>query len=240
MSTDYVYPTHLIYDALNLKTLGVTEPCNSVCAFCGTKITHGIKLKDTISDAFTNFDILINRDASHVCTCCYSCLKEPKLRHMNFIAIGDSPETNAQLIYFKRNEIEKWLFNPPSPPFVFAVTISMKKHMSFKARINYSNKVFYIQKEDEQIPFSPDKYKPIFEAMNRLYKTFSKSTIQTGSYQQPYIQKYGFHEFKQDEAIIKDKRGTQQFNLLIYSLNMNEEQLNKFRKKTETNKQIKE
>lgn len=223
------YPTYLIYQALG-KPHVETEPCNCICAFCGTEIQEGVQLENTISDAFTNFDLLTDRTASHVCAACNACVREPKLRRMNFIAIGDS-ESNAHIVFFKREEIERYIFSPPPVPFVISVTLSMKKHASFKARVNYSQKLFYIQKEDEQILFSPNKYKEIYEAMRRLYHMFSKTAIQSGDYQQNFIKKYGLKEFIRDEGIIKNVRGTQQFNLLIFSLNMSEEQLKKFKER---------
>ncbi len=219
-----MYPTHLIYQALGNPQVE-TEQCKGICAFCGTEVHDGIPLEKSVSDTFTNFDLLTDRTASHVCRCCYACLKEPKLRRMNFIA------TEQGITYFKRDELEKWLFNPSLAPFVFAVTESMKKHNSFKARVNYSQKLFYVQKEDTQILFSPSKYKPIFEAMKRLYRSFSKTAIGSGDYQQNFIKKYGLREFMQDEAIIKDERGSMQFELLLFAMNMSEENLKKFKER---------
>ena len=218
------YPTHLIYQSIG-KPQVETEICTGICAFCGSEILGGIKLESAISDAFVNFDLLTDRTASHVCECCYACLKEPKLRRMNFIA------TEKGITYFKRDEIEKLLFYPPNPPFIFAITESMKKHNSFKARINYSQKLFYVQKEDTQILFSPNRYKDIFEAMRRLYHSFSKTTIGRGNYQQNFIKKYGLLEFMHDEAIIKNERGSFQFNLLLFAMNMSEENLKKFKER---------
>lgn len=225
-----MYPTHLIYRALGNPHVE-TEQCKGICAFCGTEINEGVLLKNSVSDTFTNFDLLIDRTASHVCKCCYACLKDARLRRMNFIAVGDSDESNAHLIIFKRDEIERYLFNPPPVPFVMSVTLTMKKHSSFKARVNYSQKLFYIQKEDEQILFSPNKYKEIHESMKKLYSTFSKTAIQTSDYQQNFIRKYGLQNFMRDEEIIKRERGTQQFNLLVYALNMSEEQLKEFKER---------
>ncbi len=217
-----MYPTHLIHQGLGNQKVE-TEQCKGICAFCGSEISQGVKLKDSVSDTFTNFDLLIDRNASHVCKCCYTCLKESKLRRMNFIA------TEQGVTYFKRGEIEKLLFNPPQPPFVFAVTESMKKHNSFKARVNFSQKIFYVQKEDTQILFSPNKYKDIFEAMKRLYRSFSKTAIGSGEYQQNFIKKYGLKEFIQDEAIIRNERGSVQFELLRFAMNMSEENLKTFK-----------
>lgn len=219
-----MYPTHLIYQALG-KPQVETETCKGICAFCGSELSEGLKFENSVSDAFTNFDLLTDRTASHVCKCCYACLKESKLRRMNFIA------TEQGLIYFKRDEIEKLLFNPPQPPFVFAVTESMKKHNSFKARVNFSQKLFYVQKEDTQILFSPNKYKAIFDAMKRLYRSFSKTAIGSGEYQQNFIKKYGLQEFMHDEAIIKNERGSFQFDLLLFAMNMSDENLKKFKER---------
>jgi len=228
----HIYPTHLIYQSLG-KPHVETESCSGICAFCGTDIHEGVKLENTVSDAFTNYDQLVDMTASHVCAACNACVREPKLRRMNFIA------TEQGITYFKRDEIEKLLFNTPQPPFIFAVTESMKKHMAFRAKINHSQKSFYIQKEDTQILFSPNKYKQIFEAMGRLYRTFSKTAISTGDYQQNFIKKYGLHEFIQDEAIIKNERGSMQFELLLFAMNMSEENLKKF-KERKANKEQKE
>jgi len=225
-----MYPTHLIYRALK-NPQPETEQCKGMCAFCGSEIQEGIKLENSVSDTFTNFDLLQDRNAAHVCKCCYTCLKESKLRRMNFIAICDSDESNAHLYYFKRDEIEKWLFSPPPTPFVFAVTESMKKHNSFKARVNFSKKLFYVQKEDTQILFSPNKYKDIFDAMKRLYRSFSKTAIGSGEYQQNFIKKYGLIEFIHDEDIIKNERGSFQFDLLLFAMNMSEENLKKFKER---------
>jgi CRISPR type IV-associated protein Csf1 len=218
------YPTHLIYQALG-KPVVETERCIGICAFCGTEIQEGVRLDDTISDAFTNFDQLTDRAATHVCEACNACVKEPKLRRMNFIA------TEQGITYFKRDQIEKLLFNPPVPPFVFAVTESMKKHMSFRAKVNYSQKLFYIQKEDTQILFSPNKYQRYFEAMKRLYRSFSKTAIGSGEFQQNFIKKYGLHEFMQDENIIKIERGSMQFELLLFAMNMSDENLKKMKER---------
>lgn len=207
-----MYPTHLIYQSLE-KPQVETEKCAGICAFCGTDIQEGVKLKNSVSDAFTNFDLLTDSNASHVCACCYSCLKETKLRRMNFMA------TEQGITYFKRDEIEKLLFNLPKTPFVFAVTESMKKHMSFRAKVNYSAKMFYIQKEDVTILFSPSKYKPVFDILNRLYLVFSKREIESGNYFMNRIKLYGLQVFQKDEGIIKEHRGTLQFNLLMYALN---------------------
>jgi len=225
------YPTHFIARRLSHENIPLTD-CDSICVFCSKEITHGIPFKKTVSSNFTNLDIVQHIDSDYVCSDCYVCLKEPKLRRFNYIA------TNTDLIYFKRSDIENYLFNPPEPPFIFSITESMKKHSSFKARINHSQKLFYVQKEDEQILFSPSKYIELFNTMKRLYTTFSKTAIKTGNYKPNYIKKYGLHHFIRDETIIKKHRGSQVFNLLLYALNLSDEQLKKIEERKKA-KQVK-
>ena len=74
----HIYPTHLIYQALG-KPHVETEPCSGICAFCGTEIREGVKLENTVSEAFTNYDQLVDMTASHVCAACNACVREPKL-----------------------------------------------------------------------------------------------------------------------------------------------------------------
>jgi CRISPR type IV-associated protein Csf1 len=162
--------------------------------------------------------MLADMTASHVCNACMWCIKEPKMRRSQWIA------TENQLEFFKRDDIERYLFDPPEPPFVFFVTSSYKKHGSFRARVNDSRKLFYVQFEDRQILFSPSKYRDLFELMKRMYTVFNKTQeIGKGDYIQKRVFEYGLKQWQNDEVILKQHRGSQVFELLVYALNKPEE-----------------
>ena len=135
--------------------------------------------------------------------------------------------TTEGLTYFKRDTIETHLFNPPAPPFVVFVTASYKKHGSFRARVNASQELFYVQFEDRQILFSPNRHRDLFELMKRMYLVFNKThELGKGAYIQKRVVEYGLREWRRDEAILKQHRGSQVFDLLLYALNKPEEAKN--------------
>jgi hypothetical protein len=136
--------------------------------------------------------------------------------------------TGDRLVFFKRDDIEKYLSDPPEPPFVLFVTASYKKHGSFRAHVNQSRKLFYVQFEDRSILFSPSKYRDLFDLMKRMYATFNKTEeIGKGEYIQRRVQEYGIDAWKRDESIIMLHRGSMVFELLLYALNKPEEALKK-------------
>lgn len=214
-------PTELIYCAAGSPVVESVQ-VEGICAVCGREVSEGVPIKKVVSSSFTDWNILVDMTASHVCKACKWCIKEPKMRRSQYIA------TEGELIYFKRDDIGKYLFNPPEPPFVFFVTSSYKKHGSFRARVNDSRKLFYVQFEDKQILFSPNKYRELFELMKRMYLIFNKvMEIGKGDYIHKRVFEYGLSNWKRDEAILQRYRGSQVFELLVYALNKPAEAIKK-------------
>lgn len=213
-----MHATELIYQAAGIPHIATLVPHDGICAVCGKAISEGVPIKRVVSSAFTDWNMLADMTASHVCAACTWCIKEPKMRRSQYIA------TEGELIYFKRDDIEKHLFTPPATSFVIFITSSYKKHGSFRARVNDSQKLFYIQFEDRQILFSPSKYRDMFGLMEKMYAVFNKTReIGKGDYIQKRVMEYGLKEWRRDEAILKQYRGSQVFELLLYALNKPEE-----------------
>jgi CRISPR type IV-associated protein Csf1 len=213
--------TELIYTAAGSPEIPVTS-IQGLCAVCGKKISEGIPIKNVVSNTFTDWNMLADMNAQYACKACSWCIKEPKLRRSQFIA------TEKELYFFKRDDIEKWLFYPPNPPFVFFVTANYKKHGSFRARINDSLNLFYIQFEDRQILFSPNRYRELFQTMKKMYKYFNKlHEIGEGNYNYKHVMDYGIDKWRVDEIFLGQYRGSQVFNLLLYALNKPEVEIEK-------------
>lgn len=207
--------TELIYTAAQYPELAFElENTSGVCAVCGSEIFEGIPIKKVVSNAFTDWNSLADISSPYVCKACAWCIKEPKMRRSQYIA------TTKHLIYFKREDIEKYLFTPPQQPFVLFVTASYKKHGSFKAKVNNSTNLFYVQFEDQSVLFSPNKYKNLWDVMNRMYVVFNKTQeIGKGIYIQKRVREYGIEQWKLDEELLARHRSSQQFELLLYALN---------------------
>jgi len=217
-TTKHMIATELIYVAAGSPDIAALTPNNGVCAVCGKEIAEGAPIKKVVSSSFTDWNMLAAMAATHVCAACTWCIKEPKMRRSQYIASNDG------LLFFKRDDIERWLFQPPEPPFVFFVTSSYKKHGSFRARVNHSKQMYYVQFEDRQILFSLGKYRDLFELMKKMYATFNKTQeIGKGDYIHKRVFEYGLKQWQHDENILKQHRGTQVFELLLYALNKPEE-----------------
>jgi len=122
-----------------------------------------------------------------------------------------------KLVYFKINEIESMLdelLQECKTPFVFCITESYKKHNSFKARLNYDKKTFYIQSEDREFLFPYEATKELHKILKKLYKYFTKAEIISGY----YIKAKGeidINNLKLWEAELKKHRGKLYFNFLV-------------------------
>lgn len=198
------------------------EDVKGVCCFCGKQIKQGKKIKDCVSSIFGNWDLFKYSHLEWCCPACVYCLRESKLRTSNWIATGE------KLIYFKRENIAETIFNPPNPPFVIAITESFKKHLAIKARINYSQKRFWITMENMGMWFEPDKWRGIFEIMKELAEgEFSKTEIRSGEYQARRIQNYGIEKWEKQEELLKPVRRQPVFKLLVFAINLPKKEVKK-------------
>lgn len=200
----------------NLKIeLNKKEEIEVRCALCGQKISEAVQIKDVISSNFTNFEYFKYK-TNYLCIDCAKCLKDDELRKNNFIA------DQNKIILFKQNELEAYIFELEKYigiPFVFAITRSFKKHNSFKCNLNYDYNTFYIQEEDKKYLFDVKRMQKLYKTLNEAYLHFTKDELLTGNYRIISVEEYGNDNFLKLENILKQFRGTHQFNLLIYMLN---------------------
>lgn len=206
-------PTHIIWKAMGGPSLEGYEEIRerTTCCICNNKISEGYKRKDIVSRDFNDFDYFSSSPL--ICLPCAFCIRTPMLRRTSFIATQD------KFIPLKRDELEEYLFSPPDPPFVFCITSSYKKHLSFKAEVNFSSDIFSIRYDDNNILFSRKEMRGYYNILEELYEIFSKTEIKIGNYSQARILKFGLERWRTLEYIIKEIRGALPFELLLYVLN---------------------
>lgn len=212
--------TEIIYSALQKSNIGLSdlelENVETKCMMCGKYIEEGIKYKKVVSGNFTDYDVFANIQGTHICKECAACVKLRELRVNNIIA----DENNLYLL--KKNDLEEYLFNIDkyvSGDFVIGITRSFKKHNSYRCKVNNNTNVFIIREEDKEYVFDRTKMKELHDIIQDMYLYFQKDEILTGQYSITRIQEYGLEKFKKHESIIKQHRGTHQFDLLLYILN---------------------
>lgn len=205
------------------------------CKMCGLHTDTGHKAKAYIKDArFTNFDLLKNVESDIICADCAACLSEDKIRRSCFIA------DDEKIVFLKKNELEEYLFDMSKIkiPFVFCVTQSFKKHLSYKATVNYDTKKFVITHENYSFTFDVSESKAVYDKLNAMYVFFSKDELLSGNYniqslRSYYAEKGNMREFEKNEETFKKYRGSYLFDFLVFILNSEKKQaeVKKCRKK---------
>ena len=211
-----MHNTEIIFKAAGEPEVNVCEIEKCKCKVCVKDITEGIPYNKVISSNFTNYDFLRDTNSKYICAACVWCISNPELRRNNFIA------DIRNLYLLKKNDLEEYLFNLSnyvSGEFVVGVTISFKKHNSFRCKVNINPDCFWIRQEDTEYIFDVKKLRPIYDLLNDAYMQFSKDEILSGQYRMASIEQFGLGKFREYEAVFRQYRGTAQFNLMIYMLN---------------------
>jgi len=217
MKNTYLIGKHLTLPKPNIEI--------KKCCMCGND-GLGFRKKDVLSSSFMDNDCL--NESSEICIYCAACIgrgqaQNEQIRLFSFIA------TNEQLIKLKREDIWNNIFSPPSPPFVFGVTYSHKKHISFKAPVCLPANQYQIQTDSGRVDINIGQIEPLTKIMQTWYSIckdtkqeptwFTKNEILIGCNNFKRIEEYGINHYFQESAVINHFRGTALLELLCYALN---------------------
>jgi hypothetical protein len=172
----------------------------------------------------------------------YLCIKEVietekganALRNYSFFVSEDGLELLPRdkiLTRMLMNRTEKRKqFADNSFPFVFCVTQGGKKHLTYKATVNYNNERYIITTDFGDVEFGINaQMLQLVGACQRFYAImpdskedatwFTKDEILTGNYQSKRIETYGIEDWTRLENVIKPYHNTPLLRLLTFALN---------------------
>lgn len=239
------------------------KPCNSVCCFTGKEITKGISVKDAISKTFTDQAFMKYKSeyiSIEVAKCLMPVLPMQKdisvyedengnpikvaeedkvwkeyvnaLRNYSFIAT----EKDFRIIESK-TELVTLMKNLSSEPFVLCVSYSRKKHIAFKAHLNYSNEKFYIdtdtgsffttQKELFLLLSIAEKWYSIVPNPSKELPTFFTKdeiggTVNLALHKPAiYIAEFGIEVFESEYATLRKYHNTALLNFITFIIQKN-------------------
>ena len=206
------------------------EPLIERCAMCGIDSDgefQGLPVSDVIGDSFMSGQFL--GQTNQICIYCTACLgkgqeRDKFIKNFNFMA------TLSKLKIFKRDEMWDMIFTPPHEPFIWGITYSHKKHISFKAPINMPGSNYQIQTENYTVDINLDiNLKILMSYMQNWYSVnkdtsaqptwFTKDEIKAGTRRYGVVEKYGIDEYLREDAFLKKYRGTGLIDLLTFLLN---------------------
>lgn len=116
------------------------------CFFCGKHYDEGISIKDAISDRFTEYNLVRKADSQY---CCEGCSLALSLIRFNYII-------DSKIRLIRQKQFAEELLNQKEVPFFACISTSFKKHLFYKAIINYDLYNFYVNLENETILCNKD------------------------------------------------------------------------------------
>lgn len=111
------------------------------CFFCGKHFDEGIFIKDAISDRFTDFAFVSSANSQY---CCEGCSLALSLIRYNYII-------DSKIKLIRQKKYAEAILNQDETPFLACISTSFKKHLFYKATINYETENFFINLENETI-----------------------------------------------------------------------------------------
>lgn len=213
---------HLSKEYLKLEIFDI----ETKCAFTGENINKAVKVKDLVSDVFTDYQYIRYGDYASVdaALCLAEVVKTSNgfnsLRNYSYLA------TEKELIFLKRENILDILLNLQEKNFVIAISYSFKKHLSYKCVLNENSDSFYVTTDLGTFLFDRKIIAIILPIMQSQYKSFGKDityfTKQEIMYGNPTAYKidfYGIEKYMQENEILENYRNTLLFNFIIHILN---------------------
>lgn len=193
------------------------------CCICGHQGT-GFRKRDIIPNSFMDWDYVVNTD--YICDSCTFCLREKSLRTSSFLA------SESEFKYLKREKLWENIINPPRTHFIFGITYSYKKHISFKSEINMPlQSPFSVRTENANIYINIPELTELLKIMQKWYSIckntkqeptfFTKNDILTGCSNYKKIEEYGTNNYLRENMILMPYRNTGLIELLVYTLNKN-------------------
>lgn len=223
-------PSNMIYRVLEFPDVDSVEEHEGHCMVCGTMINEGVPEKKAFSGNFTDWDSLKRLDETHICKACRYCFQQGWMRNYPFIATSskfflyiskNSPKAveGLPVEYRQRSNLLDDLFNLngiiEDEDFIIGIP-SSRKHMVFKSRLNQSKNVFTVQFGENTLHFNVEELLTFKDIMLKQYEGgFSKEEIRTGEYEQHKIRKYGLEKWKKENHILKFKRKSMVFSLIV-------------------------
>jgi CRISPR type IV-associated protein Csf1 len=149
---------------------------DAFCGYCGVELKEGdavhlLKFKKSFIDQ----NLCADGSSKYACPHCNEIMNRskfllPKLSTGIFTEQGAYPVgKNTNRAYF--------LKNPPKPPFLFSVNIGQSQHIVWKAPVNLSNEVFFVQLSNHVISINHKKLMGTVKHLHKLRDIHSQALL---------------------------------------------------------------
>lgn len=214
---EYMHPSEII--AKNVHLINGKE--TGKCSICGRFSDYAFLKSESISSSFNDYQYF-KYNTDFICEYCNACLSNTgfdgkALRNYSIIA------NESKYIILNKPAIIYHIDNQFSPPYIFMVSFSKKKHIFLHTKINYDQININISTDRYDLSFTKEQFNNIYIPCSDLYNTgFSKMEIETGIYRKWKLMDQKRDFFILDKEINK-YRGTNLLNFVLYALSKEDE-----------------
>lgn len=204
------------------------ETSDKQCWLCGGEIEiSGWKVKEAIGNSFTDHNIAAAPHSASVCGSCaaltskaawvFACEKHD---HDPYFPTKDNKKpflanwmfsshvfSNEGWLRPSRVDVRDILLNPPEPPFVITIAETGKKHVIFRAKVNYDKSEFVVNLDENQITVNHKMFVSMLNIVEDAYsRGISKESMLTGNYNLAACMSVGVNEWMKIDEQIKRYR----------------------------------
>jgi len=205
------------------------------CWLCGGDIgTAPWALKKAFTSTFTELPKSKSVGSPYVCCSCVALTKKEAFKmacekhgHSPYFPVKDDKKPflanwmNNCHVFSKeswlrpsRHELREIILRTPKPPFVIIATEVGKKHIIFRADINYSKDNFIVQFDESKVVVNRAIFKILLSDFEAAYALgLSKTSMVTGEYNTSQCLKIGIERWRNIEKTMSKYR-TQSHDLL--------------------------
>jgi len=195
-----------------------------VCRFCGLE-GRGMPFYKWVKPTFTDWDKL--QPGSVACDECLFWFNERSEELAQRVG-KEKPQRMRNYSHFIKDgewtplskgdkaRMAKMLLSTPFPELA-AIAVSGQKHIVFRAPRNAPGQASgWVQVEEHSVFVEPEKLCALLDAIEELYKVFSKGEIERGDYAAYRILKLGIERWQELESQLRTERGGQLFGLALF------------------------
>lgn len=145
-----------IIKPVEIKQFPVVTGIGFRCPICSEECGAGHEIKACVSEKFTDWSFF---DGRYICEKCG--------RLFSLYPYSYTVE-NGKITMFNQLEIKQHLFRKHTAPFMFCITTSRKKHLFYRAQMNYSDEYFAVQLETETIFTERERLGKLFDFVENM------------------------------------------------------------------------
>lgn len=146
------------------------------CAMCGSQIKAGESVADnTFPSSFNDHRYLASPASKFRCGYCEAVLNEKKFQ-VNYSTAVFSKKGAFPIS--KKTARACVLLNPPQPPFAMSVQVSKSQHVVWKAPLNLSNDIYFIQVGELTVKINQSTLMNAYACLQELRSSYLNTPLE--------------------------------------------------------------